>query len=234
MKKTLNNIFLSILFLILFIVPWTFLFSGVFVFAFFIYCTYLIIYIVYKLIKDKKEKQNIKEQMKFDGNLIFDYISIAIFLNTLFVLILNILPSDISYNLQYNYLNMYKGAKTWVYILLSCVLCPLFENLLIRKSIIRFNNKKAKIALAVISSLMILIIQPSLIYGIYTFVIFLTLNLYFIEKENLKECIIFNIIINLIYSLMILYLSEYKALICTIMFMLLIINLFLKKEKETV
>ena len=231
MKKTLNNIFLSILFLILFIIPWTFLFSGVFVFAFFIYCTYLVIYIGYHLIKNKKGLPNLK---KYDSSLFFNYISIAIFINTLFLLILNILPSSVSYNLQYNYLSMYNGSKTWLYIILSCFLCPLFENLLIRRNIIRFNNKKTKIILAIISSVIILIIQPSVIYGIYVFMTFLILNLYFIEKEDLGKCITLNIIINLTYSLMLLYLSEYKTLICMVMFILLIINLFLNKEKETV
>ena len=231
MKKTLNNIFLSILFLILFIIPWTFLFSGVFVFAFFIYCTYLVIYIGYHFIKNKKGLPSLK---KYDSSLFFNYISIAIFINTLFLLIFNMLPSSISYNLQYNYLSMYNGSKTWLYIILSCFLCPLFENLLIRRNIIRFNNKKTKIILAIISSVIILIIQPSVIYGIYVFMTFLILNLYFIEKEDLGKCITLNIIINLTYSLMLLYLSEYKTLICMVMFILLIINLFLNKEKETV
>ena len=236
MKEKIINIIKFVLCIVLFLFAWNFTYLGYFAFSTITYALFaLFLVIKYKIVTKNKlfVKPNInKETAKETFVKVSEYLLIGIILNLIFYLILNIVPSEILYSYRYKYLGMYGGATTVVYILLTCVFYPFFENYFIRKRLLNFKDKKLLIFNSLIISLFLGFIQVSVVYSAYIMVTSFIVSMFYVKTKNIKEATIFSGCINFIFGLLNLYYSDMKFFLLGLFLVLIFVNLIIAILKE--
>lgn len=214
----------------LYLFPNTLINSGFFVIGLFIFLAYLLVYIIKRIVK--KQKLEIHENKEELFKLVLNSLVIGIFINTLFFLLMKLISSDISYTYSFGNYQAYSNATTWVYLLITVIILPLFNNLLLRRLISKFKTNKGKTIFGIILALIIFLTASTYISGIYLMLINLGLNIWYIKGHSLKEITFIESLIALILSLMTLYLSPFKILVILTMLSICIISLFINIKKE--
>lgn len=235
-KFTIKTIFSYVLYLL----PWTLLLTEYKFISFIIYLGIFIFNLIPFLrnknnvdkletivvpskIKDKKEL--IKNTKKEKWLTFLNIISISLLIIITYILILTLIPQNISYYNQFYYLNIYTNLNDFIYILIAGIFVPLTENILIRKKILELKTIKNKYIFAIINAIIIYTIQPYFVTGIFFGLISLLTSIYLIKTNNFKNSFICQIMINLIFCINILYLSDFKILLTIIFITIFIITM---------
>lgn len=237
-EKIINNkifkaliMFLTIIvFTYLFLIPNTLINAGYFVYGLFIFIAYLIIYIVKRIIK--KQKIKIEFNKKDIIKLIINSLMMGIFINSAFFILLEKLSPELAYTYSFGNFEAYRNATTWVYLLITIIILPLFDNLLLRRLIGKFKNEKFKIAFSIILSIFVLSTSATYISGLYLMIINLGLNLIYIKNKSLKQTFLIESCIAFTLSSMTLWLSPYKTVVILLM-LVISFSAFILNLKET-
>ncbi len=189
------------------------------------------------LIGLKRKKYELNIEKKEIPEITLNSLTLGIFLNTIFILVLSLIVNEASYIYSFGNYAVYGQASTGIYLLSSVIILPLLRNILIRRNLGLINNKLAKTIVSYIFVLLLLITAPTLITGIYLAIITLIINIKYIKEKNIAKATLTEMIISLSLSLMTLYLSKYKIVMILIMSAICLVcfvNNFRKIKKEEV
>lgn len=222
MKQFLN--------LFLYLIPWTYLLINKQKISFYIFIIYFILYIIYFFKKNTQKESNFIKNLKENKEDILNIFVIILFFNLLFFTLLNLCGDKIYISTINSYIKLYENLNIIIYNIFILIFFPLFNNILLRKNLIKFKNKKIYIFFIII---FIGFIQNNYILSLYYMVFNLIIFYYLNKYENFQNCIFFEIINNLLLSILILYYKDFSFIISLLLLILLnFIIYYLFKNKN--
>lgn len=224
-EKVIKTIFIVMLLYICFLLPYTMLAASNIFMAYTLYIGLFLGISIYSLVKNKKNK------IKLNISEIPNVTSISITYVLLFISILTLIPDIFSYYAQAYYLSIYEYLLTPVYLTLTCLFMPTIETFFLRKLITKTENDKLKILIVIINTLLIYLIQPYFIYGLFFAIPSLVLNIYTMKTNNIFNSCIYQIIFNFVFAISLLYLSKIKLALLIIYVIILLITLIINIYK---
>ena len=238
-KISENKIFKIFMFILTFIffsciylIPNTLINAGYFVYGLFIFIGYLVIYILKRIIQKRKVKMDINRIDLI--HLILNSLMIGIFINSSFFLLLQISSPELAYTYSFGNFEAYRNATDWVYLLITIIILPLFNNLLLRRLINKLKSKKSKIVFSIILSIFIFTTAATYISGLYLMIINLGLNLQYIKNNSLKQTFIIESCIAFTLSAMTLWLSPYKTIVILLMLIISFASFILSLKESKI